>query len=213
MTKCRPEDSAHFLSGTLSDAEEASFIEHLDACETCQQRLRQAAGSEEDWQSTKNYLLCCCEAHEPGVSAASERGDREVREESIVRGLLAPSDFPESIGRVGPYEIVGLLGRGGAGIVLKGFDRSLNRCVAVKVLDPVWLVLERHASGLPARRGPWRRSLMSMWSPYLAWMSIVGFRISRWNMSPAVRSKVASNATDNATWSPSFEWDCKLRRP
>jgi serine/threonine protein kinase len=40
------------------------------------------------------------------------------------------------LGRVGPYEIAGVVGRGGAGIVLKGFDRSLGRNVAVKVLDP-----------------------------------------------------------------------------
>ena len=40
------------------------------------------------------------------------------------------------IGRVGSYEILGFLGRGSTGIVLKGFDRALNRIVAIKVLDP-----------------------------------------------------------------------------
>ena len=40
------------------------------------------------------------------------------------------------IGRVGPYEISGLLGRGSTAIVLKGFDRALNRNIAIKVLDP-----------------------------------------------------------------------------
>jgi serine/threonine protein kinase len=41
------------------------------------------------------------------------------------------------MGRIGTYEIVGLLGRGGMGVVFKAFDPSLNRYVAVKMLAPM----------------------------------------------------------------------------
>jgi serine/threonine protein kinase len=34
------------------------------------------------------------------------------------------------------YEIVGLLGRGGMGAVYKGWQRSLDRFVAIKILPP-----------------------------------------------------------------------------
>ena len=40
------------------------------------------------------------------------------------------------LGRVGAYEIVGILGRGGMGAVFKGYDAALNRFVAIKMLLP-----------------------------------------------------------------------------
>lgn len=51
--------------------------------------------------------------------------------------FLAPTDDPQMLGRLGPYEIAGIIGSGGMGVVLKGFDRSLNRYVAIKILSPV----------------------------------------------------------------------------
>jgi serine/threonine protein kinase len=41
------------------------------------------------------------------------------------------------MGRIGTYEIVGLLGRGGMGVVFKALDPSLNRYVAIKMLAPM----------------------------------------------------------------------------
>src|SRR5690606_23026251 len=43
----------------------------------------------------------------------------------------------------GPYEIRRELGRGGMGIVFKGFDFALRRAVAVKVMHPALAVDER----------------------------------------------------------------------
>ncbi len=51
-------------------------------------------------------------------------------------GSLAPSDWPDSLGRLGTYEVKGVIGRGGMGVVLKAFDPALNRNVAIKVLSP-----------------------------------------------------------------------------
>ncbi len=55
-----------------------------------------------------------------------------------------PSDDPQSLGRLGAYELVGIVGRGGMGIVFKAFDRALNRFVAIKILDP--LIADREGS-------------------------------------------------------------------
>ncbi len=40
------------------------------------------------------------------------------------------------LGRVGPYEVTGVIGRGGMGIVFKAFDAPLNRFVAIKMMLP-----------------------------------------------------------------------------
>lgn len=50
--------------------------------------------------------------------------------------LLGPTEFPEMLGRIGHYEIAGVLGYGGMGGVFKGFDRSLHRFVAIKMMLP-----------------------------------------------------------------------------
>ena len=52
-------------------------------------------------------------------------------------GFLAPPRRSDSLGRIGHYEVLEVLGRGGFGIVFRAFDEVLQRVVAVKVLAPV----------------------------------------------------------------------------
>ncbi|HEV3345120.1 MAG TPA: serine/threonine-protein kinase, partial [Pirellulales bacterium] len=82
--------------------------------------LRQPAG---DWRS-------------PPVTATADAKPAEVDNHGLPRGLLQPSDNPESLGNLGPYQVREVIGRGGMGIVLRAFDAKLNRVVAIKVLGP-----------------------------------------------------------------------------
>jgi uncharacterized protein (TIGR03067 family) len=61
-------------------------------------------------------------------------------------GFLAPPGRPDSLGRIGHYEVLQVLGRGGFGIVFRAFDEVLQRVVAVKVLAP------QMAATSPARK-------------------------------------------------------------
>lgn len=50
--------------------------------------------------------------------------------------FLQPSTRPDSLGRIGHYEVLEVLGKGGFGIVFRAFDEVLQRVVAVKVMAP-----------------------------------------------------------------------------
>jgi hypothetical protein len=50
--------------------------------------------------------------------------------------FLAESPRPDSLGRLGHYEVLEVLGRGGFGIVVRAFDERLQRPVPIKLLAP-----------------------------------------------------------------------------
>ena len=51
-------------------------------------------------------------------------------------GYLEPSTKPGSIGRLGHYEVLEVIGHGAFGTVLRAFDEKLQRVVAIKVMAP-----------------------------------------------------------------------------
>jgi WD40 repeat protein len=69
-------------------------------------------------------------------SAGNTAGEPPATDSAEPLDFLEPSANPEALGRLGHYEILEAIGRGGMGIVLRAVDERLNRTVAIKVLAP-----------------------------------------------------------------------------
>ena len=120
---------ASYLGEQLSESDESSIQQHLDDCPSCQYQLEQVAADQTMWESLKRHV-----SFSTDISTESEV---DTRRQTLI-DFLAPTDDPRMLGRLGNYEICGFIGQGSTGIVLKAFEPSLNRYVAIKVLSPVY---------------------------------------------------------------------------
>lgn len=78
------------------------------------------------WQDTSRFLKSMDETKRP---------TNDSMESSMV-AWLDPTDDPASLGRWAGYEVTALIGQGGMGVVCKARDVSLDRFVAIKILQP-----------------------------------------------------------------------------
>lgn len=133
MVCLNDEEIQHVLSGETGATHTSELEQHLVNCNDCRQRLEHTVGDEGWWNETETSLRSVIEAEGREPSGDAPDG---FRPSASILDLLGPTDDPNMLGRIGPYEITGLLGQGGMGAVFKGFDRSLNRFVAIKMLLP-----------------------------------------------------------------------------
>ena len=74
--------------------------------------------------------------------AGSESEPSEASESRHSLSFLAPSQRADSLGILGQYEVLQIIGRGGMGLVFRAIDARLNRTVAIKVLAPALAAME-----------------------------------------------------------------------
>jgi eukaryotic-like serine/threonine-protein kinase len=67
------------------------------------------------------------------VDSSATQDDENEADDAL--GFLQPSTRLDSLGSLGHYEILKVLGKGGFGIVFRAFDETLQRIVAIKVLS------------------------------------------------------------------------------
>ncbi|MDP6555823.1 MAG: protein kinase [Pirellulaceae bacterium] len=110
-------------------AERVAFLDGACGGDTdLRARLEKLFSSYQDAQS---FL----EAPPNALIATISVGDLDPSDE-ISLDLLTPSEKPNCLGTLGQYEVVDVVGQGGMGIVLRAYDKKLNRVVAIKAVAP-----------------------------------------------------------------------------
>src|SRR5262245_9145031 len=113
-----------------SPAERAAFLDAACAGDTgLRQRVEALLASHEQ----SDFLRT------PAVHRAADAGSTEAEAGNNDDGapsldFLSPSTGPNSLGRLGHYDVREIVGRGGMGVVLRGFDEKLHRVVAIKLM-------------------------------------------------------------------------------
>lgn len=125
---CELSQLKKLLKEQLGPIEETEVVEHVGSCTNCQSRLLELSAERRAIDNLKQFLRV-------SPSTELQSSPRHPSLESIQK-LLAPTDDPKMIGRLGNLEICGMVGQGSNGIVFKAFDARLNRIVAIKLLSP-----------------------------------------------------------------------------
>ncbi|GAB5405843.1 MAG: hypothetical protein Aurels2KO_40740 [Aureliella sp.] len=125
-----------FLDDSLGDEAEP-ITAHIESCEACQARVESLVQQSLTWQDVselfdKSYIDSRID-QQPGMSTD---GVNETECLTASPSFLDSTDYAGSLGRFDRFEIMEILGRGGMGIVMRGYDTLLDRHCALKVLAP-----------------------------------------------------------------------------
>jgi serine/threonine protein kinase len=105
-------DLRAFLAGTSREIDRHGVATHVETCAECRSQLDRWTNDDLEGPTTPGGEIMTVD-HPPA------------------------SDGRESLGRLGPYQLLERIGQGGMGVVIKALDERLNRVVAVKMLARV----------------------------------------------------------------------------
>src|SRR5438132_594072 len=113
-----------FLEGKVPDNE---VSDHVEACERCQDRMELLLAGKEPWSGVPRHVggspatqdLALKRAIENLKASTSKESPQDAVPPASNEGLdfLSPSDQPGHLGRLGHYEVLQVIGRGGMGVV------------------------------------------------------------------------------------------------
>ena len=139
-SQCDRHQLRQLLDDELPPKLQDELARHLESCPDCRKELESMAAGPDWWSDARQLLSTEVNINEAtSTDNVLRPGGRVSHADGLRLEFLSPSADPTKLGRLGPYEIVKVIGRGGMGIVLKGFDPLLNRHVAIKVLAPQWM--------------------------------------------------------------------------
>lgn len=185
-TQCPVDQLQPFLADALDASSQDDLVAHLDQCEDCRRRLEELAGSADDWAFGAAALasgddIDLSGLFDDGVAQTSPHiTQSDQRHEDLaplsMLQILTPSDDPRAAGRIGPFEITGLVGTGGMGVVLKARDPALDRYVAIKILAP-------HLASSPSARQRFAREARAA-AAVIHDNVIAIYQVAHWNDLP-----------------------------
>ena len=148
------------LKSGLDEPAQQNLEQHLAHCSSCRTEFEQLAGEASFWKQTSEtlkhaaaetaaesglnpsfgssvFMQLDASANAPTIEAVLQSdADDVARQRLEASALLDPPHHPEMLGRIDGFNIEQMIGRGGMGVVYKGFDADLNRPVAIKFLSP-----------------------------------------------------------------------------
>ncbi len=164
--------------------EAESIARHLESCASCRDQLSQLGGDPSWWADAEHWLA--------EVDDDADYPKHELPPlPPVDLSFLDEPSHPEMLGRIGRYDVEGLIGRGGMGVVLRAYDSDLHRSVAVKVMAPEWAASlqarQRFAREAQAAASVAHENVIPIYNveanatlPFLVMRYIPGMTLERW---------------------------------
>lgn len=123
------------LQGDTEFRDSGTVAEHLESCAECRRAMESMAAAPDLWQQAADLSTL---PHFKDVGQGERSANALEMTQDTVLAILDEPSHPDWLGSLGGYDVEREIGRGGMGIVLKAYDRELNRILAIKVMAP-WL--------------------------------------------------------------------------